>query len=80
MVYTVADEQGRFVVDGLEQGNYRLCASDPSETVTQACYLEAASVDDAQTFHVYDGQVVSNIRLEMALPEPNQTFLPIVVQ
>ena len=79
LVYIRTDSVGRFRIDGLAAGAYRLCVVDPAEVRETLCYPRASDVENAATLLLTDGQVAADLVIEVAQFETWQ-FLPVIQQ
>jgi hypothetical protein len=77
LVYVLTDAAGAFRIDGLGAGTYRICVVDPAQVRETVCYPGAGAVEGASSLQLADGQVVSDLRIDMALFQ-HWTYLPII--
>jgi hypothetical protein len=77
LVYVQTDAAGAFRIDGLGAGEYRICVVDPAQVRETICYPGAGGVEGASSLQLADGQVISDLRIEMALFQ-HWSYLPII--
>ncbi|EFQ84630.1 hypothetical protein HMPREF0063_10483 [Aeromicrobium marinum DSM 15272] len=80
----VTDGDGDYLIDGLPEGDYRLCFGSPGQIVASrwisSCYRNAYSVDQARDIEVGPGEVNSLQLSESLLPAFTDVALPLSVE
>lgn len=77
LVYVATDALGAFRINGLLAGEYRICVADPDQLRATLCYPGVDDLAGAFTFYLADGQVLSDLRIEMVRLE-HWAYLPII--
>lgn len=76
-VFVQTDAAGAFRVDGLGAGVYRICVVDPAQVRETVCHPGASDLTGATTLTLTDGQVISDLRIEMVRFD-HWSYLPVI--
>ncbi|MCB1318204.1 MAG: carboxypeptidase regulatory-like domain-containing protein, partial [Leptospiraceae bacterium] len=79
MVYVETDTDGRYRIDGLESGEYRVRFVDPNDVFTSIVYGGGFSIETGQSIVLETGAVMADVDANLLVFD-EQIYLPLVTR